>query len=361
LQSTEGPTTVRHLLQDVEAVLPAPADLRWAVVNAGGNGFYRVRYSPDLLEPLLDHLNELTALERFNLLNDTWALTKAGLSPIADFLDLTQRFQDETDRNVWTVLLGALGSLRNLIDPDLEPAFAAFVRDRLASAAARLGVLPVAGENELTRQLRGELLQGLGVLGQAHEVHHWAAELYSLGNAERKVDSDLWRAALTVRAHTGDESLFEEYFQRYESHPDPQEQRRARAALLAFRPEALVRRNLERTMDGRYRLQDAPNQVTAALMQPHSRGLAWQHLKARWPEMTEKFPRFIFQWVWLGVTELSRPEWEAEVREYVTRIKLDLGGKIVQQYLERLHVGVLMYQRETPALRDYLVSRFGSD
>ena len=131
--------------------------------------------------------------------------------------------------------------------------------------------------------------------------------------------------------------------------------------ITSFRPEALVRRNLDRTMDGRYRLQDAPNQVTASLMQPHSRGLAWQHLKARWPEMTEKFPRFIFQWVWLGVTELSRPEWEAEVREYVTRIKLDLGGKIVQQYLERLHVGVLMYQRETPALRDYLVSRFGPE
>jgi puromycin-sensitive aminopeptidase len=357
LHSSGGPAAVRHLMDEAEVTLPTPADLRWAVVNAGGNGFYRVRYSPDMLGELLGHLTELTALERFNILNDTWALTQAGLFRIADFLDLTQRYQNETDRNVWTVLLRALGSLRNLIEVESEQPFAAFVRDRLASAAARLGVQPVSGENDLTRQLRGELLQARGTLGEAAEVQRWAAELYLAGNAGGTIDPDLWRAALTIRAHTGGESHYEEFFKRYESHPDPQEQRRARAALLAFRPEALVRRNLERTMDGRYRLQDAPYQVMASLMQPHSRGPAWEHLKRRWPEMMEKFPEFIFQWLWHGIIGLNRPEWEADVREYVARVKLDLGGKIVQQTLERLHVGVVMYQRETAALRDYLTAQ----
>ena len=360
LHSSDGPTPVRHLLDKPETTLPAPADIKWAVVNAGGHGFYRVRYSPDLLEAALDHLTELTALERFNLLNDAWALTEAGLVPIVEFLELTKRYEGETDRNVWAVLLGALRSLRNLIYPDLEQPLAAFVLDRLAAAAARLGVQPVAGENELTRQLRGELLQTLGTIGEAAEVQRWATDLYSLGNSRGEVDPDLWRAALTIRAHTGDEGHFEEFFQRYETHPDPQEQRRARGALLAFRPEPLVLRNLERTLDGRYRLQDAPTQVAAALMQPHSRGQAWQHLKNRWPEMAEKYPRFIFRWVWVGITALTRPDWEAEVREYIAGIKLDLGGKVVQEYLERLHVGVLLYQRENAQLRAYLTSRFGT-
>ncbi len=361
LHSAAGPTTVHHLLEGAGATLPAPADLGWALVNAGGNGFYRVRYSPDLLAELLGHLTELTALERFNLLNDTWALTQAGLFGIADFLDLTQRYQDETDRNVWTVLLGALGSLRNMIEADLEESFAAFVRQRLASAQARLGLLPDSAEDDLTRQLRGELLQALGILGEAIDVQRWAAELYSAGNEEGTVDADLWRAALAIRAHTGNESHFEEFFQRYESHPDPQEQRRARAALLEFRPEALVRRNLEQTLDGRYRVQDAPYQVMALLRHSHSRALAWQHLKSRWPEMREKYAEHSAQRIWEGSVELTRPQWEAEVREYVSRIKLDLGGKVVEQTLERLHAGVVMVLRETAALRDYLTSRFGSN
>ena len=357
MHAGDGSTTVSHLLDAEEATLPAPSDLSRAVVNAGGNGFCRVRYSPELLEPLLSHLGELSALERFNLLNDAWALAQAGLLPIAEFLDLTERYQDEPDRNVWTVLLGALRSLRNLIDEDLEGPFAALVRSRLGSAAARLGFVPHPGENELTRQLRGEILQMLGIHGAADDVRRWAGQLYSSAAAGKPADADLWRAALTVRAYSDDGKLFEEIFQRYESHPDPQEQRRARTALLAFRPEPIVRRNLERTMDGRYRVQDAPYQIMALLMQRHSRGLAWQHLKARWPEIQGKFHEFTFQWIWSGTVELSRPEWEAEVREYIASAKLELGGKVVQQTLERLHVGVVMYQREAAPLREYLTSR----
>ncbi|MGH2621708.1 MAG: M1 family metallopeptidase [Anaerolineales bacterium] len=361
LHSAGEAKTVQHLLEGSEATLPAPPDLRWAVANAGGNGFYRVRYSPDLLSELVDHLPELTAVERFGLLDDAWALTQAGLVPIVDFLDLTGRYQGETDRNVWTVLLGGLGSLRNLIDDDLLGPFAGFVRDRLSTAAARLGFQARTSENELTRQLRGEIIQALGTLGESGEIQHWAEKFYSTAADRAAPDPDLWKAALTVRGHFGDERLFEEFFRRYESHPDPQEQRRARGALTAFRPEGLVRSNLERTLDGGYRLQDAPYQVLALLTRPHSRALAWEHLKSRWSEMEGKYPRFAAHRIWEGTVELNRPEWEAEVREVVGRIKLDLGGKLVQQHLERLHVGVVMRQRVAAPLREYLTSRFGSN
>ena len=360
LHSRDNQTTVQYRLDETEAVLPAPPDLRMAVANAGGNGFYRVRYSPDLLAELLAQLPGLAALERFNLLDDSWALAQAGLVSMADFLDLTERYQNERDRNVWTVMLRVLRGLRNLIDDELTAAFAAFVRNRLAPASSRLGQQPAAGEDELTRQLRGELLEMLGTHGEAVEVQRWAAEVYSSASAGETVDADLWRAALTVHAHTGDEDLFEEVFRRYELGPDPQEQRRARSALLEFRPEPVVRRQLERTLDGRFRTQDAPYQLMSLLMQPHSRALAWEHLKSHWPEMKEKYPEFALQWIWRGIVELSRPEWEADVRDYVRRVGLDLGGKTLQQSLERLHVGAVMRQREAVPLRDYLVSRFSS-
>ena len=45
----------------------------------------------------------------------------------------------------------------------------------------------------------------------------------------------------------------------------------------------------------------------------------------------------------------------------MSRIKLELGGKLLQQHLERLHVGVVMRQRVAAPLREYLTSRFGSD
>ena len=54
------------------------------------------------------------AIERYNLVNDAWAVTLAGLMPLTDYLDLTARFRDERDKNVWTILIGSLAMLNRL-------------------------------------------------------------------------------------------------------------------------------------------------------------------------------------------------------------------------------------------------------
>jgi puromycin-sensitive aminopeptidase len=51
----------------------APGPGAAVVVNAGGHGFYRVRYGPDLLAALIGRLTSLTPLERYGLLDDAWA------------------------------------------------------------------------------------------------------------------------------------------------------------------------------------------------------------------------------------------------------------------------------------------------
>ena len=51
----------------------------WVVVNAGGHGFYRVRYAPPLLKKLSRRARRGSSpIERFNLVSDAFALTQAG-------------------------------------------------------------------------------------------------------------------------------------------------------------------------------------------------------------------------------------------------------------------------------------------
>ncbi|HEY0726263.1 MAG TPA: M1 family metallopeptidase, partial [Pyrinomonadaceae bacterium] len=58
--------------------LAEPAD--WLVVNAGAHGFYRVRYSQELLAVLRQGMMaHLSPVERFGLVNDAWAATLAGI------------------------------------------------------------------------------------------------------------------------------------------------------------------------------------------------------------------------------------------------------------------------------------------
>src|SRR5437867_805552 len=92
-------STERRLLAAAEVRMPVPERLESVLVNDGGHGFYRVRYSGELLERLLGVLSELGAIERFNLVNDAWAVTGGGHMTLIDYLELTARFLRARYRN----------------------------------------------------------------------------------------------------------------------------------------------------------------------------------------------------------------------------------------------------------------------
>ncbi|MGH9553999.1 MAG: M1 family metallopeptidase, partial [Terriglobales bacterium] len=129
----------------------------WVVANEGGHGFYRVRYEQELLEALMEHLQELAPIERFNLVNDTWAAVLAGLKPLDEYLKLAKLFKHELDKNVWTVLLSSMQYLERVLGSDANkrpPAhLSEFVRALAGDAHKRLGWEMQADEDDLTRQL----------------------------------------------------------------------------------------------------------------------------------------------------------------------------------------------------------------
>src|SRR5262245_20653950 len=64
------------LLTEQERTVEFEESPEWVVVNAGGHGFYRVRYSHELLETLKASVKQqLSSVEKFGLVNDTWAAT----------------------------------------------------------------------------------------------------------------------------------------------------------------------------------------------------------------------------------------------------------------------------------------------
>ena len=107
-RTDQGVATHKLLLTTAETTLALPGKLEWALLNEGGHGFYRVRYSPEMLASLTRNLGALQPIERFGLVSDTWAATVAGLTPLAEFIKMARLFRDETDINVWRALIGVL-------------------------------------------------------------------------------------------------------------------------------------------------------------------------------------------------------------------------------------------------------------
>ncbi len=140
-----GVGTDRVLLEEPARTTDLALDGGVAVVNAGGHGFYRVRYSPELLERLQAALPDLAPIERALLVDDTWAAVLAGETPASTFLELAAAFSEETDRTVWTTLAMALGQIDRIVEGEARERFRAFVRDLARPAFGRLGWTPQAG------------------------------------------------------------------------------------------------------------------------------------------------------------------------------------------------------------------------
>ena len=359
IQTGDKTDTRRLLLTSPGERVACPAETQLVVVNEGGHGFYRVHYGPRLLQRLLESLDTLAPIERFNLVNDAWAATVAGLMPLPAYLDLTGRFTTERDKNVWAVLIDSLAFLNRIIDPSHRPLLEAFVRTRVGPATASVGWTPQPGESELTGQLRSELIGALGRLGNDAETQARAAELYVTARKDSAaVDPNLFPALVAILAFTGNAARYDEFTERFKTAATPQEERRYLFALAMFRQPTLLDRTLAKTLDGEIRIQDAPFMVSAVMSNVYGRELGWRFVKTNWEVLDQRFPKQGLRRMCGGITGLCKPELERDVRQFFDSRKIDLGGKTLDQYLEQLRIGVSFGERYTRSLTEYLQGRY---
>ncbi|MBI4533910.1 MAG: M1 family metallopeptidase [Candidatus Melainabacteria bacterium] len=347
-KTTKGIVTKKLLLTKRETTVDFDSKLDWIVVNDGGHGFYRVRYSTELLGQLTARLWEnLTAIERFNLLSDTWAAAMAGLLPLSEYTKLVQQFANETDKNVWAIVIGSLNYLNKIIEPAQRPFFEQFVAKLLQSQVNRLGWAPGVGEDELSKQLRGMLIGALGTLGNDADMQRQALEFYKKYKFDKQtVDPNVVPALVSILAHTGDEVTYAGFFDEFKTAQTPQDEQRYLFSLAAFRQENLLKRTLDSTINGQVRTQNAPYLVQSVLNNVFGRELAWNFFQKNWDTMISLFPENTIPRMCEGVTSLVKADLERQVVEFFATHKVKQGGKTIEQHLEKLHVAVAFKTRE---------------
>src|SRR5262249_35147476 len=95
-KTANGVATKKVIMKDRTMNVDLVDKIEWAIVNDGGHGFYRVRYSPQLLTKLTSNLHStLAPIERFGLVSDTWASVIAGHTPLSEYLTMAMLFEGE--------------------------------------------------------------------------------------------------------------------------------------------------------------------------------------------------------------------------------------------------------------------------
>jgi puromycin-sensitive aminopeptidase len=343
------------LLTDEEMRIELSAPPTWIVVNAGGHGFYRTRYAPDLLNRLTANVQDhLSAVERFNLVNDTWAAALAGLTPLTTYLDLLRLFHDETDHNVWTAILSSCHYLYRLLDPPQRPVLQRYIHTLVKPIIERLGWSPQPGEHELISQLRGELLGALGTLGDDAATQAEARTRYAQYKTDREaIDRNVVPAVVSIVAHTGGPAEYDEFRAAFKTAKTPQEEQRYQFALAAFRQPELLETTCTLTLNGEVRTQNAPYLMRSLLMNTEGRERAWTFMKEHWDEMLRQYPDNSIVRMCEGITALVTPELEADVKRFFAAHPVKQGTKTMEQHLEKLRIAVACKQREATNLEAY--------
>jgi puromycin-sensitive aminopeptidase len=335
------------LLADQELLLELPDEADWVVVNAGGHGFYRVRYSDELMSGLKRALQSiLSSVERFGLINDTWAATVAGLTPLAEYLDLIDLLRDESDINVWTTVIGSAHHLNRILDEAQRTELQERLRPVFAPAVQRTGWSVRQGESELESQLRGDLIAALGTVAADKGCQAEARDLYSQYERNANaVDRNLVPALISIVAHTGTGADYEKFYGKFKNAQTPQEEQRYLFALAGFRQPDLIDRTCGLTLNGEVRTQNSPYLMRNILLNPDARVRGWSFMKEHWDEMLRQYPDNSIPRMCEGIIGLALPDIQSEVREFFARHPVKQGVKQMEQHLERLHISVVCRER----------------
>jgi len=341
-------------LTDQTLRIELPDDADWLVVNAGGHGFYRARYSPDLMADLKQALQtSLAAVERFNLVNDAWATALAGLTPLSEYLNLIDLLRDETDVNVWTSVIISCYNLNRILGEKQRDAFRGRVRAVFAAVLDRLTWSPRAGESELDRQLRGDLIGALGTLAEDNACQERARELYAQYEKDPNlIERNIVPALLSIVAHTGAAADYEKFYTKFKNAQTPQEETRYLFALAGFRHPDLIDRTLKLTISGEVRTQNAPYLMRGILLNRDAREKAWSFMKQHWDDMLKRYPDNSIPRMCEGIIGLVTPQLEADVREFFAQHPVKQGAKQMEQHLERLRIAVACKERWKDLLQE---------
>jgi puromycin-sensitive aminopeptidase len=353
-----GGRTEPLLVEADGARFPAPSEGP-VVVNAGAHSFVRVRYGEELLGRVTASLDELSADERTQLVDDAWAAVLGGRSSAAEFCRFAGAFEGETELTVWSSLLQGMGWFDRLLDAGSREHYRAWVRGLVTPTLERIGWDPREGEADLTRSLRGTLMTAVAVLGADPNALARAREIERRARSGDEVEPSLAASSIAIVAAGGGPEEYEMFLEARKTAPTPQEQLRYLYALADFRDAVLIDRTVELALTEEVRPQETPWLLSRTISNRDQGERAWRFVKEHWDEIVARVAPSNVVFVVDGVRYLTAPELAEDTQAFFADHPIPQSTLQLRQILERQGVNARLRRRAVPELQTFFSSATG--
>ena len=359
--SAPGAVAVSTVMESKEALLTLPAARPaedWYKVNAGQTGFYRVNYTGEDWQRLAQAVGArvLPATDRLGIQNDAYALSRAGLLPITQFLELAGSYSGETDASVWSDLASNLRDIEQLIAGEpVHPTYQRFGRELFGPAARRAGWTPRPEDGHLDSLLRSTVLGQSGSY-QDEETLGQAGDLFRqyLENPDA-VHPDLRGVVFSLAAQAGDRATYDQLWDLEERTSLQEEKIRLLLATSRFQDVGLLNETLERALSSRVRSQDTITVVGSVAANPRGRQPAWEFVKNNWAEFDRRYGGGGFGLMRLVsiCSSFTTDEQRADVENFFAEHPAPAAERTIRQALERVRLNIRWLEHNRPALNDW--------
>jgi puromycin-sensitive aminopeptidase len=347
------------LLDTEELAVPLGAGSRGPiVVNAGGVGFYRVAYDDELRQRLRgDALKTMDTLERYHLVDDAWSAVLAGRLSPGEFMSLVEAFTAEGELAVWQAIATGVAGCARLVEGEAAEALARRVAALTAPVLRDLGFAPAASEAELTSKLRGLALTLSALYGRDDASRGRARALWDRSREDPSaVHPELIAASTTIVAAEADVDTYAMLLEGFRTASTPQEQLRHLYALAEPDDADLIRRTCDFAFSDEVKTQNAPFLLNRCIANRHHGRSAWQMVRERWSEATDRFPVNTIVRMVDPVKSLNDEASAHEVPAFFAEHPVPQSAATLAQILERQQVNTALRRRESTAFSAWLIS-----
>ena len=272
-------------------------------VNVGDNSHVIVKYDETLLNDILDHLDELGAIDQLQLLQDLRLLAEGRQISYAQIVPLLSRFKDSCSGIVNEMLYHVANSLKNFVQPaakterQLQQLF-----DQLSvKQVQRLGWLSQKGESN-DDQLTRPIVLSAALYAQNRDTIKQAQALfdhYQDHLADLPADVRGLVLANEVKNY-GSQELFDTLLADYQKTADAGFKQDICAALTKTQDDQLIAQLIDRFKDAdTIKPQDLRAWFRGVLANDHGQQAAWDWIQQEWSWLEKtvggdmEFPTYI--------------------------------------------------------------------
>jgi len=261
--------------------------------NIGNDAHFVTHYDKKLLDQIITQIysNELSPIDRLQLLNEQVILTNAGINPTSELIPLILAYKDETTEAVWDIISMAIAELKKFVENDnnTELKLRLFAKTIASKQFERLGWVKHTNESETDTKLRNTIL-GLMIYSDDKNIVDYANSIFESTVIEN-INPELRGLIIsTVVRHKSDEKMIKSLLKKYKTTNSAELKQDINIGLTSTKDVNIIELLLNSIKDTSIiRTQDSARWIAYLIRNKFARDQTWQWLRSNWDWINKTF------------------------------------------------------------------------